>query len=105
VIKQLQMLEPFGMGNASPKLLLSPIRLQRVDIVKEKHLRLNITDSAGQQRLGVMLFGQAQTPLHQALNAISPQQQISILGSLKINSWQGREEAQFIADDIAVIEG
>jgi single-stranded-DNA-specific exonuclease len=103
VIKQLQMLEPFGMGNASPKLLLSPVRLQRVDVVKEKHLRLNITDSAGQQRLGMMLFGQAQTALHQALNAISPQQQISVLGSLKINNWQGREEAQFIADDIAVI--
>lgn len=103
VVKQLQMLEPFGAGNASPKLLLSPVRLQRVDIVKEKHLRLNITDIAGQQRIGVMLFGQAQTPLHQALNAINPQQQISILGSLKLNSWQGREEAQFIADDIAVV--
>ena len=104
VARQLQQLEPFGAGNASPRLLLSPVRLQRVDIVKEKHLRLTITDAAGQQRTSIMLFGQAQTPMHQALGLISPQQKIAILGSLKINSWQGREEAQFLADDIAILE-
>jgi single-stranded-DNA-specific exonuclease len=104
VVKQLRSLEPFGAGNASPKLVLSPVRLQRIDIVKEKHLRLTITDLSGQQRLGVMLFNQAQTPLYQVLGSISPQQKIGILGSLKVNSWQGREEAQFIADDIALME-
>ena len=104
VVKQLQMLEPFGAGNASPRLLLSPVRLQRIDIVKEKHLRLTITDASGQQRISVMLFGQANTAMHQALGLISSQQKIAILGSLKLNSWQGREEAQFIADDIAIVE-
>ncbi len=104
VVKQLQSLEPFGAGNASPRLVLSPVRLQRMDIVKEKHLRLNITDASGQQRLGIMLFNQAQTPLYKALSEISPQQKIAILGSLKVNSWQGREEAQFIADDIALMD-
>lgn len=104
VVKQLQALEPFGAGNASPRLLLSPVRLQRIDIVKEKHLRLTITDVSGQQRLSIMMFGQAQTALHQALGLIPPQQKIAILGSLKLNAWQGREEAQFIADDIAIME-
>lgn len=104
VVKQLQMLEPFGAGNASPRLLLSPVRLQRIDIVKEKHLRLTITDASGQQRISVMFFGQANTAMHQTLGLISPQQKIAILGSLKLNSWQGREEAQFLADDIALVE-
>lgn len=103
VIRELQKLEPFGSGNASPRLLLSPVRLQRIDIVKEKHLRLHITDASGQQRISVMLFGQGQSAMHQILNTIPSQQKIAILGSLKINAWQGREEAQFIADDIALV--
>ncbi|MDB5477627.1 MAG: recJ [Alphaproteobacteria bacterium] len=105
VVKQLQLLEPFGQGNPSPRLLLSPVRLHRVDIVKEKHLRLTISDLSGQQRLSVMLFSQANTALHQELCRISPQQKIAVLGSLKLNAWQGREEAQFIADDIALLGG
>jgi len=104
VVQQLQQLEPFGPGNPSPRLVLNNIRLQRVDIVKEKHLRLTVTDASGQQRLSVMMFGNANGPLHQAMNTISPQQKIALLGNLKMNSWQGRQEAQFIAEDIAVME-
>lgn len=104
VVKQLQMLEPFGPGNAAPKLLLSPVRLQRVDVVKEKHLRLNVSDMAGQQRVGIMMFNQGSTPLHQKLSNISPYQQIALLGTLKLSTWQGRDQAQFIADDIALLE-
>jgi single-stranded-DNA-specific exonuclease len=104
VCNQLQQLEPFGPGYPSPKLVLSPVRLQRIDIVKEKHLRLTVTDVNNQQRLSVMMFGQANTPLHQTLAQINAQQKISILGSLKTNSWQGRTEAQFLADDIALTE-
>src|SRR5690606_14849531 len=94
VARQLQKLEPFGPGNPTPRLMLSNIRLQRVDIDKEKHLRLTITDASGQQRLGVMMFGAANGPVHQAMQSISPQQKIALLGSLKVNSWQGRQEAQ-----------
>lgn len=104
VVQQLQQLEPHGAGNAAPRLVLSPVRLHRCDIVKEKHLRLSVTDASGQQRLSIMLFGQANTALHQTLAATSSQQKIAILGSLKINQWQGRQEAQFIADDIALID-
>lgn len=104
VVRQLSQLEPFGAGNPAPKLMLSPVRLQRIDLVKEKHLRLQVTDLSGQQRLGIMMFGQANLPLHKALSTISPHQKIAILGSLKLNAWQGREEAQFIADDIALLE-
>jgi single-stranded-DNA-specific exonuclease len=100
----LQQMEPFGSGNPAPKLVLSPVRLQSIQIVKEKHLRLNVTDIANQQRLSVMYFGQANTPVHQALQQIAPPQTIAILGSLKVNLWQGREEAQFLADDIALTE-
>lgn len=57
VAQQLQQLEPHGPGNASPRLILATVRLHRCDIVKEKHLRLTVTDASGQQRLSVMLFG------------------------------------------------
>ena len=104
VVQQLQMLEPFGPGNPTPRLMLTNIRLQRIDIVKEKHLRLTVTDTSGQQRLGVMMFSQANSALHQALCALAPSQKIALLGSLKMNSWQGKQEAQFTADDIALVD-
>lgn len=104
VVKQLQQLEPFGAENSSPKMMLSPVRLERTTIIKEKHLRLHITDSNNIQRLEVMLFNATTSPIYQKLQQISPQQKIALVGSLKNNSWQGRNQAQFIADDVAVLE-
>jgi single-stranded-DNA-specific exonuclease len=103
VVKQLEQMEPFGANNSSPKLMLSPVRLERIDIVKEKHLRLHLTDDSNLQRLDVMYFGAANGPVHRDLLKIGPQQRIALVGSLKNNSWQGRDKAQFIADDIALV--
>lgn len=102
--QQLQMLEPFGAANPSPKLLLGPVRLQGIDIVKEKHLRLRVTDMTGALRASSMLFSAGGTPLHRTLESMGPQHKLALLGSLKINSWQGREEAQFLTDDVALME-
>lgn len=104
VVRQLEQMEPFGANNSSPKLMLSPVRLERIDIVKEKHLRLHLTDDSNLQRLDVMYFGAANGPVHRDLLKIGPQQRIALVGSLKNNSWQGRDKAQFIADDIALVE-
>lgn len=101
--EQMQQLEPHGPGNATPKLVLGPVRLQRIDVVKEKHLRITFSDMTNLQRISVMAFQQNQSPLHKKLLELDSQQALGVLGSLKVNSWQGRKEAQFLADDIAVM--
>lgn len=102
--QQLDRMEPFGAGNAAPKLVLSPVYLDRISVIKEKHLRLAITDESRLKTHDIMLFNQAGSLLHSTLHNINPQQKLALVGSLKVNSWQGREKAQFIADDIALME-
>ena len=105
VVRQLQQLEPFGAENPTPKMILAPVRLERVTVVKDKHLRLQITDQSNVQRLDVMFFNAATTPIYQKLQQIGPDQTIALVGSLKNNNWQGRDRAQFTAEDIGVLNG
>ena len=88
--------EPFGMGNPSPRFVLSDVELRYVDRMKEAHLRLTIADSTGCAKavcfncVGEILGDR----LERARGA-----HVALAGQLKRNRWQGRDSAQFIIDE------
>jgi len=91
---------PFGTGNAEPMFALANIRVHMADVLKEKHIRVQMTDWEGGRRMKGMLFNGVGTALGDALlNQTS--RGFHIAGQFKINSWQGNESVEFMISDAA----
>ncbi|HQR33448.1 MAG TPA: single-stranded-DNA-specific exonuclease RecJ [Blastocatellia bacterium] len=94
-IKSLARLEPHGVGNPQPLFLMRRLPLRSAQVLKDKHLKLQI--------------GREKTQL-EALwwNAVEYQsklvigKEISLMCRLEINSWNNRESCQLKVVDVAV---
>jgi single-stranded-DNA-specific exonuclease len=98
----LERIEPCGNGNPTPRFALTGVRLRRVEIVKEAHLRLHLTDLQGNQATQAMAFRATETPMGQALLATPPQTILDIAVQIKHSTWQGRTKVDLVIEDAMV---
>jgi single-stranded-DNA-specific exonuclease len=91
---------PFGQDHPEPLFLLSGVRIHTVDVMKESHLRLLVSDWEGGTRIKAVVFRAVGTPLGDALLK-QGRQPFHLCGHLKINEWQGRESVEFHIKDAA----
>jgi single-stranded-DNA-specific exonuclease len=98
---------PFGMGNAEPVFALSGVRVFDVDVLKEKHIRLMISDAEGGSRMKAMFFGGVGTPLGDMLMKNYRVTPFHLAGQFQLNHWQGRTSVEFhIMDGVnAILDG
>jgi single-stranded-DNA-specific exonuclease len=92
---------PFGTGNAEPRFALPAVRIVRAEMVGSAHVRLILADGAGAGRLKAMAFRALDGALGPAFLDTGGRL-FHIAGHLRIDRWQGRDEAQFLVDDAAV---
>jgi len=92
---------PFGPQNTEPVFALANVRIQTADVLKDKHIRVNVTDWEGGQRMKAMFFYGIGTKLGEALLSHS-QRQFHLAGQFQINNWQGRESVEFLISDAAI---
>ena len=91
---------PFGTGNPEPRFVLPQMRVLRADVVGGAHVRLILADGAGAGRIKAIAFRAVDGPLAPALlqNAGAG---FHVVGHLRHDRWQGREEVQLLVDDVA----
>lgn len=95
--EKLAMLEPYGAGNPEPRLLLPQVKVSYGGIVGSGHVRCNLSSLSG-GAVKAIAFRVADTEMGKAL--LSARGDVfNIVGSLRINNWQGRSSAQFIIED------
>lgn len=93
----LENLEPYGSGNPEPKLMLSHALVTKADIVGAGHVRCFLSSLNGGS-LKAMAFRCADDELGKALlNGAG--KTFNLVGVLRRDNWQGRNQAQFIIDD------
>ncbi|MFC5650124.1 single-stranded-DNA-specific exonuclease RecJ [Paenibacillus solisilvae] len=99
VREQLAQLEPFGVGNASPKLLLqgAAVADRRTMGKENKHLKLSLSGEG--KLLDAVGFGFGS--LADRLSGGAP---VELVGELAINEWNGQRKAQFLMQDIRVAQ-
>ncbi len=97
LLEMLEQAAPYGMGNPAPVLVIKAAVVQHVDVLKEQHLRLNLSDATG-ARLKAMCFRAIGTTLGDFLLA-SKGKKIHLCGSLSANVWQGATSVNFIISD------
>ena len=84
---------PFGIGNEEPVFALANVRLHAVDVLKDKHIRMQFSDWEGGSRMKAMLFYGVGTDLGEALLK-QTRRPFHLAGTFQINCWQGRESVE-----------
>ena len=98
LVEQINDFAPFGMGNKEPVFLLKAIPSQIRQIGQQQnHLKLQFKDKHHLIDAIGFRFGYV-API------LSEQTEISIVGTLQINEWNGNKTVQLLMDDIAVDE-
>lgn len=94
-ITELSQLEPFGMGNPSPRLLFQRTELaDRRTIGKEsKHLKLSL--GSGRRLLDGIGFS-----MGMLADRLKPGSKIDIIGELSVNEWNGQRKPQLQLHDV-----
>jgi len=104
-VRELDILGPFGMGNPTPRLLLTQVRVVNTYVLKDKatqadkHVKLIVQDASGRgPRLQAPLWGACGTPLEAAFtNAGSAP--LDLICAAEINTWDGRTSIQLRVED------
>lgn len=91
---------PYGAGWPAPRVAAGPVRIVKVDIVGNGHVRAIVVGSDGRS-IKTIAFRAADTPLGQALLAAGTTRQLWIAGRAKVDDWSGRPEAEMHLDDAA----
>ncbi|WP_169082718.1 single-stranded-DNA-specific exonuclease RecJ [Paenibacillus sp. PL91] len=94
-ITELSQLEPFGMGNPSPRLLFHRTELaERRTIGKEsKHLKLSL--GSGRRALDGIGFS-----MGMLADQLKPGCKIDVIGELSVNVWNGQRKPQLQLHDV-----
>lgn len=88
---------PYGQGNPQPRFVLPAVRVKFPKIVGESHLRCALEGSDG-RRIDAVAFRAAGQPLGDLL-AASGGMPLNVAGTVKRDSWNGRERLEFLIDD------
>ena len=93
---------PFGSGNPQPVFAFPAHRAKFAEVVGAGgHVRFALTSEDGARLKGIA-FRAANSPLGQALLGAGNDARIHVAGTLSLDHWQGREEVQLKAIDVAV---
>ncbi|MBB6449501.1 single-stranded-DNA-specific exonuclease [Geomicrobium halophilum] len=99
LIREIGQLEPFGVGNPKPFVVISgtPIRQKRKIGSKKDHLKLLVGEDDTKLECIGFRYGHMSDYVHDEAN-------IHLVGELEINEWKGYEKPQLVIKDAAVTE-
>jgi single-stranded-DNA-specific exonuclease len=104
LIREIDLLEPFGVGNQSPTFRFSNLYVLKADIVGAKHIRVIFAperEAFGSKPLTAIAFNVVGTEMADKLLSRKPHA-MSVFGKLKVNKWQERETLQLQLSDILI---
>ncbi len=99
LVRALAQAGPYGSGNPEPRFAIANAKVGRADIVGMGHVRCFLSGPAG-GRLKAIAFKAADDDVGLALlNAQGAS--LHVAGTLRADTWQGRDGVQFVIDDVA----
>lgn len=96
-VKDLKRLEPFGAGNSKPKFVTKDLYLLDEPLVmKEKHLKMRLSDKNGKQFEAVWWDGVEKSKEQ----TLKPKSRIELAYTPEANTWQGNTRLQLVVEDL-----
>ena len=97
--KWMDQVGPFGAGNPEPTLMLTDVLIQRPEVFGAGHVKCYLGSTIGGS-LRAAAFRSADEALGRFL-LNPPAAPVSVIGRIRINRWQGREQVEFNIEDAA----
>lgn len=97
-LQSLSCLEPFGAGNPTPKFMIQNVRISYAESFGNDHVRCTLISEDG-IRQKALAFRVAQQPLGQLILK-SKNYLLHVAGTLRLDTWGGRNEAVLYIEDI-----
>lgn len=98
LLQSLSCLEPFGAGNPTPKFMIHNVRIAYAEIFGNDHVRCTLLSEDGARQKAIA-FRVAEQPLGKAL--LTAKNQLKhIVGTLRLDTWGGRNETVVYIDDL-----
>ncbi len=91
---------PYGQGNPQPRFAFPSHRVKFAKVVADAHVRV-LLESGDGARIDGVAFRAAGQPLGALLQASSGAMPIHVAGSVKRDTWQGREKIELNIEDAA----
>ena len=91
MIHAFESFQPFGMGNPKPRIAITGGRIDRIQILKGKHIKARLVE--GRDSVEVIAFNSVGTTLGDGL-VVCEGQMVDLLAELAINSYGGAEKIQ-----------
>lgn len=100
--EELSILQPFGQGNPHMKFVIENINVYDAKSFGKNHITCKIrhNNTAISQYLKCNAFGNAIRNANSVL--LDNPKNISILGSIQLNQWNGNEYVEFLVDDVLI---
>ena len=98
--KNIEVLSPFGTGNLEPKFLIEDLKLVNSNIVANKHIKA-IFYSKSNNVVKAIAFNSVGTILESYL-VKNNKSTMNIVGTLISNYWNGKNNIEFVINDISV---
>lgn len=107
LLKNLQKLEPYGMGNSRPKFIIRNLRKTNAKIIGEskQHISCNFTSLSNvgfAGNLQAVAFRSVDTAIAEILLNPKFNKPLNIAGELNINNWMGTEKVQMVIEDVLI---
>ena len=100
LLKEIENLSPFGMGNPSPKFIFSDIMVDSYQLIKDQHIRCRFSQGDGVVVEGIG-FRLKDTPLGNTLMDRS-RRPFDLLASPKLDTWGGKTKITLMIEDGAL---
>ena len=98
--KSIEALSPFGTGNPEPKFLIENLKLANVNIISDKHIKA-IFYSKTNDVVKAIAYNSVGTILESYLMK-NNKSFMNIAGTLISNYWNGKNNIEFVINDISV---
>jgi single-stranded-DNA-specific exonuclease len=103
LVKQLECLEPFGMGNAKPVFKVSKTKLNSYDLLKDIHVRWNFESLKDKKKIAGISFNYVDKWGHLSPNQVYHEQTeagIDVTCTLGVNRFRGNEFIQLMVNKV-----
>lgn len=104
LVKQLELMEPFGMGNSKPIFKMKGVKLESYDLLKDVHVRWNISSYKNPSKrvrgISFNYIGKWGAPHPEELfrNQVELENELCLYFTLGINRFNGNEYIQLMVD-------
>ena len=101
LVDEMDALEPFGQGNPRPRFLVRGLRLDRVEIIKDAHLRLNLSAPRVLRPIKAMIFNGVGNVFGEQIR-LCEGSLVDVVTTLKRNEWRGVVSLSLVIEDMRV---